>query len=391
RLSSIPFVSLAEQKIVVKGVLAAYEIAQEYKLDIIHTQTEFGMGILGKLVATQLRIPVIHTFHTKYEDYVHYIAKGRLIRPAMVKYVMLNFLRGVEAIICPSEMVLETVQNYGVEIPKRVIPTGIDLSKFIREDISKQETDDLRTSLNIQKDETMILSLSRIAEEKNIQAVISALPDVLKEEKVKLVIVGDGPYADNLKDLVADLSLQDSVLFTGKVENDQTAYYYKAADFFISASTSETQGLTFLEALAAGTRVLGHTNPYLLGLINHKEFGQLFDSEDDIASTIISASQYRQPIDKALLDQKLFEISSEHFAQEVQLFYMDTLIDYQTRKKLQPTTPEKIEDSIRQLPIQMKRSIRREQLRARYFTKKAKRFTKNIQNYVKIDTDKRND
>lgn len=73
---------------------------------------------------------------------------------------------------------------------------------------------------------------------------------------MKLVIVGHGPYAETLKDLVDSLELSDKVIFTGSVENEQTAYYYKAADFFISASTSETQGLTYLEAMAAGTRVL---------------------------------------------------------------------------------------------------------------------------------------
>ena len=82
--------------------------------------------------------------------------------------------------------------------------------------------------------------------------------------------------AENLKELVKELELTDKVVFTGPVENEKTAYYYKAADFFISASTSETQGLTYLEAMAAGTRVLAAKNPYLSELINDDEFGQLF-------------------------------------------------------------------------------------------------------------------
>lgn len=166
RLQSIPFVSLAERKIVIKGVFAAYLIAKDYHLDIIHTQTEFGMGILGKMVAQQLRIPVIHTLHTKYEDYVHYIAKGRLIRPSMVKYIIRNFLRGVEGIICPSEMVLDTVNGYGVIIPKRVIPTGIEVNRFKRPDITEEEVQRLRLKLGVKPDEIILLSLSRIAAEK---------------------------------------------------------------------------------------------------------------------------------------------------------------------------------------------------------------------------------
>ncbi|QDK70066.1 glycosyltransferase family 4 protein [Lactococcus protaetiae] len=392
RLQSIPFVSLAERKIVLKGVFAAYQIAKEYDLDIIHTQTEFGMGILGKMVAVQLRIPVIHTLHTKYEDYVYYIAKGRLIRPSMVKYIIRNFLRGTEAIICPSEMVLETVNGYGVTLPKRVIPTGIEIERFKREDITAEDTLKLRDKLGIKKDEIMLLSLSRIAAEKNIQAVIHALPDILTEFPVKLVIVGHGPYADTLKALVSDLNLDDIVIFTGRVENEQTAYYYKAADFFISASTSETQGLTYLEALAAGTRVIAAKNPYLNTLINDVEFGRLFDGENDIAEQTCEAIAHKHPIDKFKFEKKLYEISAEHFAKQVYLFYLDTIIEYDTLKSIESDRlPMKIEDAIRQMPLTVKHSIKREQIRAKYFARKASKLAKNLQSYVKIDKDKEQD
>ena len=373
RLQSIPFVSLAERKIVLKGVFAAYLIAKEYDLDIIHTQTEFGMGILGKMVAAQLRIPVIHTLHTKYEDYVYYIAKGRLIRPSMVKYVIRNFLRGTEAIICPSEMVLETVNSYGATLPKRVIPTGIEIDRFKRDDIKPEESAKLRAELGLQENEIMLLSLSRIAAEKNIQAVIHALPDILEEFPVKLVIVGHGPYAETLKDLVDSLELSDKVIFTGSVENEQTAYYYKAADFFISASTSETQGLTYLEAMAAGTRVLAAKNPYL-------------------AEVTKSAIRDLHPIDKDKFEKKLYEISAENFAKKVYLFYIDTIIEYNNLKSIEAERfPMKMEDAIRQMPVTVKRSLKREQIRAKYFARKASKLAKNLQSYVKIDKDKEQD
>lgn len=389
RLQSIPFVSLAERKIVLKGVFAAYLIAKDYHLDIIHTQTEFGMGILGKMVAAQLRIPVIHTLHTKYEDYVYYIARGHLIRPSMVKYVIRNFLRGTEAIICPSEMVLETVNNYGVDLPKRVIPTGIEIDRFKREDITPQQTADLRESLGLKAGEIMLLSLSRIAAEKNIQAVIQALPDILAEFPVKLVVVGHGPYAERLKILVAELDLEEFVIFTGRVENEQTAYYYKAADFFISASTSETQGLTYLEAMAAGTRVLAAKNPYLSSLINDLEFGRLFEGDDDLAEVTIAALRDLHPIDTDKFEQKLYEISAENFAKQVYLFYLDTIIQYDQLKTLEAERfPMKMEDTIRQMPITVKRSLKREQIRAKYFARKASKLAKNLQSYVKIDKDK---
>lgn len=392
RLQSIPFVSLAERKIVLKGVFAAYLIAKDFDLDIIHTQTEFGMGILGKMVAAQLRIPVIHTLHTKYEDYVYYIAKGRLIRPSMVKYVIRNFLRGTEAIICPSEMVAETVDSYGITLPKRIIPTGIEIEVFKREDIKPEELIDLRKELGIKPDEIMLLSLSRIGAEKNIQAVVRALPEILTEFPVKLVIVGHGPYADTLKALVEELDLTEHVVFTGRVENEQTAYYYKAADFFISASTSETQGLTYLEAIASGTRVLAARNPYLSGLINDVEYGRLFKGDDDLAEVTKAAMRDLHPIDKFKFEKKLYEISAENFAKQVYLFYLDTIIEYNNLKSIEAERfPMKMEDTIRQMPLTVKRSIKREQIRAKYFARKASKLAKNLQSYVKIDKDKEQD
>lgn len=144
----------------------------------------------------------------------------------------------------------------------------------------------------------MLLSLSRIAAEKNIQAVVAAMPQLVEQIAVKLVIVGDGPYMKNLQDQVAELGMEEYVVFTGAVENTKTAYYYKAADFFISASTSETQGLTYLEALAAGTRVLATVNPYLTELIDDKEFGRLFASDEEIVDTVVAAVQESQTLDQ---------------------------------------------------------------------------------------------
>lgn len=131
--------------------------------------------------------------------------------------------------------------------------------------------------LGIADDETMLLSLSRVSYEKNIQAILKQFPEVLSENKrVKLVVVGDGPYLQDLKDLVAELGIEEAVIFTGMVPHDETALYYKASDFFISASTSETQGLTYTESLASGTPVIAHGNPYLDDIIDKKMFGTLF-------------------------------------------------------------------------------------------------------------------
>ena len=287
-----------------------------------------------------MRIPVIHTYHTQYEDYVHYIAKGMLIRPSMVKYLVRGFLRDVDGVICPSEIVRDLLSKYKVKVEKRVIPTGIELAKFERPEIKEENLQELRSKLGIQEDEKMLLSLSRISYEKNIQAVLDAFAEVLKEEdKVKLVVAGDGPYLDSLKEQAVKLNLQKHVIFTGMIAPSETALYYKAADFFISASTSETQGLTYLESLASGTPVIAHGNPYLDNLISDKMFGTLYYGEQELAGAILEALIATPDISEQKLADKLYEISAENFGKRVHEFYLDAIISNNFEHELHDGKP----------------------------------------------------
>ena len=340
RIPSVPFFAFKDRRLAYRGFTKALEIAKQYQLDIIHTQTEFSLGLLGVWIARELKIPVIHTYHTQYEDYVHYIAKGLLIRPSMVKYLVRGFLHDVDGVICPSEIVHDLLSDYRVKVEKRVIPTGIDLAKFERPEIGPEQLRDLREKLGIKEDEKMLLSLSRVSYEKNIQAVLAAFSEVLKEElKVKLVVAGDGPYLDNLKEQALQLNIQDSVIFTGMIAPSETALYYKAADFFISASTSETQGLTYLESLASKTPVIAHGNPYLDNLITDKMFGTLYYQERDLAGAILEALIATPDMDPKLLAEKLYEISAENFAKRVHEFYLDAIISNNFEKELTGDQP----------------------------------------------------
>ncbi|HEL0570222.1 TPA: glycosyltransferase family 4 protein [Streptococcus equi subsp. zooepidemicus] len=327
RLPSVPFVSFTDRRVVYRGLISSYKIAKEYHLDIIHTQTEFSLGLLGKMVGKALRIPVVHTYHTQYEDYVSYIANGKIIRPSMVKPLLRGYLKDLDGVICPSRIVLNLLEGYEVTIPKRVIPTGIALENYVREDIKKEDVAALRKELAISDDETMLLSLSRVSYEKNIQAIIHQLPAVLSENsRIKLVIVGDGPYLQALKELAVSSGVEDHVVFTGMIAHDQVGLYYKACDFFISASTSETQGLTYIESLASGKPIIAHGNPYLDDLITDRMFGTLYYAESELSDAIIDAILETPQMNQRLLDEKRYEISAQHFGKSVYTFYLDTLI-----------------------------------------------------------------
>ena len=332
RIPSVPFFAFKDRRFAYRGFSKALEIAKQYQLDIIHTQTEFSLGLLGIWIARELKIPVIHTYHTQYEDYVHYIAKGMLIRPSMVKYLVRGFLHDVDGVICPSEIVRDLLSDYKVKVEK------------------------LRSKLGIQDGEKTLLSLSRISYEKNIQAVLAAFADVLKEEdKVKLVVAGDGPYLNDLKEQAQNLEIQDSVIFTGMIAPSETALYYKAADFFISASTSETQGLTYLESLASGTPVIAHGNPYLNNLISDKMFGTLYYGEHDLAGAILEALIATPDMNEHTLSEKLYEISAENFGKRVHEFYLDAIISNNFQKDLakDDTVSQRIFKTVLYLPQQV--------------------------------------
>ncbi len=383
RIPSVPFFAFKDRRIAYRGFSTALEIARQYQLDIIHTQTEFSLGLLGVWIAKELRIPVVHTYHTQYEDYVRYIAKGMVIRPSMVKYIVRGFMSDLDGVICPSEIVYDLLMKYKVKVEKRVIPTGIELAKFERPEITSENIADLREKLGISNQETMLLSLSRVSYEKNIQAVLAALPAVLEENPdVKLVVAGDGPYLSDLKAQAKRLNITDAVIFTGMIAPSETALYYKAADFFISASTSETQGLTYLESLASGTPIIAHGNPYLDNVINDKMFGTLYYEERDLAGAILEAVIATPDLDEKNLAAKLYEISAENFGRRVYEFYLDLTISKDFNNDLYPeeSVSKRLAKSVIYLP---KKAIALPVNGSARMFKASKRQIKNIQKYLK--------
>lgn len=329
RMPSVPFVSFTDRRIVVRGIWFAYRIAKELELELIHTHTEFGAGFLGKMVANRLRIPVVHTYHTMYEDYLHYIANGKVVRPTHVKHFIKMFINHSTGVVCPSKRVVDTLQRYEVDIPMRIIPTGIEVAQFIRSDIKREDTERLREKLGIKPGELMILSLSRLSYEKNIHVIVQQFPEILMSyPTARLVIVGKGPYREELEELTRELGIEDYVQFTGEVDHQDVAYYYHAADYFVSASTSETQGLTYAEAIASGTQCIVEGNDYLNQLLDDESLGITFEKDSDFSDSFIRYAQQQIPLDPHVRQNKLIEISAERFGSEIFKFYQEMIVYY---------------------------------------------------------------
>lgn len=322
RVSSVPFVSFTDRRIAFRGLFQATKIAKEVKLDIVHTQTEFSMGMIGKYVAHSLGIPAIHTYHTMYEDYLHYVLNGHLLKPYHVKQFTKAYLHNMDGVVAPSERVKETLTRYGVTIPMRIIPTGVDLTT-----INENPRRDVRKELGIDSNKKVILTLSRVAAEKKIDQILDVLPTVLESEpNVKFVIAGDGPDVQPLKDQVARLSLEDYVIFAGSVEHSDVGNYYRMADLFVSASDTETQGLTYIEALAAGTKCVVYSTDYTEHVFDNKELGSTFTTKNEMTNEIIDylkANQFTIP--KNLKEKKLIDVSADTFAHKIEDFYQEAI------------------------------------------------------------------
>ncbi|MCO6535168.1 glycosyltransferase family 4 protein [Lactobacillus sp.] len=330
RFSSVPFISFTDRRVAFRGFFEATKVAREVKLDVVHTQTEFALGMIGKYVAHQLKIPAIHTYHTMYEDYLHYVLNGHLLRPYHVKQFTNVYLKNMDGVIAPSKRVEALLKRYGVSIPLRVIPTGVDVKS-----LNKPVTHDVRHELGIAPDVPVLLTLSRIAGEKKINRILNVMPEIVDEfPNVQLVIAGDGPDVEILQEQVERLTLEDNVQFVGDVPHDDVGAFYKMANLFVSASDTETQGLTYIEALAAGTKCVVYDTEYTENVFDNPCFGKVFTRPSEMRDAILSYLRENQteiPPDK--LKAKMKQISAERFASEVHQFYEEVIENYQEERE----------------------------------------------------------
>lgn len=323
RLPSMPFVFFPTYRIALFYSPKLLLKMRKFNLDIIHTQTEFSIGIFGKIVSEFFKTPMIHTYHTMYEDYVHYIAKGYLISHKMAQRFSRIFCNRAKIVIAPTQKTKDSLINYGVIRPIETIPTGITLEKFSA-DVNNEKIIEMKKNLSLDKNDFVILFLGRVAKEKSIDVLISQMPNIIKKiPNAKLLIVGGGPYLEILKDLAGHLNILQSVIFAGEVAWENINLYYKLADVFATASTSETQGLTYIEAMASKIPVVAKNDDSIKNLIADRKNGYVFDNPNELTNIITEIKNMpglkNQIVSEALSTVK--NLSAEKFAQTVENVY----------------------------------------------------------------------
>lgn len=235
-----------------------FDVAIKNELDIAHAHTPFSLGLFAKYISKLQRIPMVYTHHTHYVEYAKsYFFKEKYVLPFFAKQFTKWFCSLSDAVIAPSEKIKRMLLEDGVKKRIYVLPTGIPIDSFKRTASSKERAAKLRASWGIETDEKVLLSLGRIGKEKNLDFMISAYIAARKlYPKLKLVIAGDGPYAEKLKKWAQKTEVGSIIIFTGFVPQEEKGIYYQAADIFVFASITDTQGIVILEAAASGLPIV---------------------------------------------------------------------------------------------------------------------------------------
>lgn len=309
---------------------------EKLNLDIIHVQTEFGVGIFARIVARSLHIPVIYTYHTMYEDYTHYINRFDMDSlETLSKKVFSSFTKflceSVASIIAPSEKTREALVRYGVKRPIHIIPTGIDLAAYKPENVKKEDCERLRKQYGITADTKLISYIGRIATEKSIEIIVDGFQYV-KDPDVKMMIVGGGPTLDDLKKQALTLGIADRIIFTDKQPREDMPAFYAISDAFVSPSLSETQGMTFIESLAAGLVVFARHDEVLDALVYEGKTGYYFASGEEFASKVDAFFTQSKEVRKGFAQACMNVVSKydiEQFYTSVYKAYEQAIEDYE--------------------------------------------------------------
>ena len=245
--------------------------------DIIHSQHPVWMGDLAMAFAHDLRVPLIFTFHTRYDEYAQsYVPIVAGLASKVAEEVVRRYMRQCTHIVAPTPAIRDLIlREYPIDTPVSVIPSPVDLARFEEKDSKR-----IRQEFGLDEYE-LLLYMGRVAKEKGLDLLIDAFAKVVAERpQAILLLVGGGPYRRALESLVQRHGLSRKVIFTGIVPHEEIPDYAAAADLFVFSSITETQGLVLVEAMAAGVPVVAVEAPGPIDILAEGG-GLLVPAEED--------------------------------------------------------------------------------------------------------------
>jgi 1,2-diacylglycerol 3-alpha-glucosyltransferase len=296
--------------------------------DVIHIHTPFTAHYVGIHFGKKLDIPVVETYHTFFEDYLHHYLPfiPQFISRKLARTISRRQCNAVDGIVSPSKPMLDVLKQYGIKTPAEVVATGLDDSSFARVD-----GEHFRMSHDIPLAQPMLLFVGRVAHEKNIGFLLEMHVELIKKHPdALLVITGEGPAEESIKHSIDKLDISNKVRMIGYLDRShELIACYKAADIFVFASKSETQGLVLLEAMAQGTAVVAIAELGTKSILIEGE-GVLIAKDDindfaDKVSVLLSDAPKRQMIGEKGRQYAQEKWAAGVLAKKVAKFYKSTI------------------------------------------------------------------
>lgn len=342
RLPSVNLANCYDYKMTSVYPIKAVNMIKKMNLDVIHSNVEFTVGIFARVVSEQLSIPLVHTYHTNWEDYTHYITKNKKILDdickKLLKYLVVFFEdKTVTELIVPSNKIYNLFKDkYKFTKNIYIIQTGIETSKFYKENFNQKDINSLKKKLGIKKKDFVVMTVSRLAKEKSVDRIINNHKELVKKySNMNLLIVGDGPDIDKLKDEAKSLGVSDSVIFTGKVPLSDIPIYYQLGNVFVTASKSETQGLTVVEAISSSLPVVAVKDDSFVNSVIEDFNGFVFTDDEKYINSISKLYEDKDLYNRLSNQSRLLsaDFSSEYFALKVLKVYETAIENYKKDNK----------------------------------------------------------
>lgn len=307
-----------------KGISKKIKELKKYNFDIIHVHTEFSIGMIGMKYAKKYNVPCVATYHTNYEDYFHYFTtKCKKIRNVILYSLLKKLIKKTKSYsqcyIVPTAKIESVFKKYNFNFPVEIIPSGIDLERFKKENQDINRITEIKNKYEL-NNKFVYCFIGRMSPEKSIDILLNAFAQSENDNAVFL-ICGDGPVSNSLKDLAKKLQIENKVKFTGDISYKDIGLYYNCCDVFLNASTTETQGLTYIEALASSLPLIIKEDEATIDLLSDN--GYYFNTTEELIEKMNLLSN-----DKVLLNKlkenatKSIEIySKEVYAKKIETIY----------------------------------------------------------------------
>ena len=330
-LPSMPFFLLKDRNVTFYSGNALRRMAA-MGFDVVHTHSEFAAGILGLRVGLAGGAALVHTYHTAWEDYTTYVSHGVKPVDKAVKGFSRKYSRWwcnrFDRVVTPTAKTRDLLIGYGERTDIDIIPSGMDLGRFAPERHPASEREAIRLECGVKPGERVLLNIGRLAPEKNLSRLLRVFPDLLKvHPEVRFVIIGEGPSRKELAEEAGRLGVGNSVTLTGPKPWDDIDKYYAIGDVFASCSHSETQGLTYIEAMASGLCVTAARDACLDGVLEDGVNGLLAeDTKESLLAALCRAFGDEGEAIRTRAPESVRRYGTQAFAEAIERCYEQAML-----------------------------------------------------------------